>query len=635
MGLIPKETIEQVLASTDIVDLIGSYIPLKRAGTGYKANCPFHHEKTPSFNVSPHKQFYHCFGCGKSGNAIGFVMDHEGLLFMDALKRLASKAGVHLEEKPDDPKARAARKSRGRILDLHREASAFYHERLKTDPDCQHARDYLKRRGFGREMAEKWEIGWMPENPKTFLDWARSKKYTGKELVDCGFAGLKDADRPAAGIYVRFRDRLMFPIHNEVGDVIAFSGRQLRDDPKTGKYINSPETDIFKKSNVLFALDKAKKSILKEKTVIICEGQIDAIACHEGGVENVVAPLGTACTAQHARILKRYAKTAVLCYDGDNAGIKASERAFRELAPEGLSVKVVKLPAGDDPDTYLRAHGVGGFRKKVEEAREFFDFKIETARAKGLLDSAEGRAELARECTDLLASMDDHAARDHQINIVSTLLGLTSSTLREGIGKSIKRAAAQASRPVNRRDGEREAIPETRAYPLDRTVGYLCHLALVSAPAQHFLSEQFETLHEAKAWVEGVPLLEKILAAAPDPGSSAVVNAFVGGLKPGEQKSLHRVMGVNEAIVQDGMQSAEQALGMLSSLVLQKRDAAVKSALKEPGIASDRMKQLLEEAKEIAGLLRWSGRSQYDDELPQETIKPEKTPWEKWKKNRG
>jgi DNA primase len=239
-------------------------------------------------------------------------MEHEGLLFMDALKRLATKAGVHLEEEPDDPNARAAKRSRGKLLDIHREASAFFHELLKTDPQCQHARDYLKSRGFGREMAERWEIGWMPENSRVFLDWARSKNYTGKDLCASGLASLKDEDRPANGLYVRFRDRLMFPIRNEVGDVIAFSGRQLKDDPRSGKYINSQETDIFKKSNVLFALDRAKKAILKEKAVILCEGQIDAIACHEGGVENAIAPLGTAFTAQHARILKRYAQTAVL-----------------------------------------------------------------------------------------------------------------------------------------------------------------------------------------------------------------------------------------------------------------------------------------------------------------------------------
>jgi DNA primase len=633
VGLIAKETIEQVLAATDIVDLIGSYIPLKRAGTSYKANCPFHHEKSPSFNVSPSKQFYHCFGCGKSGNAIGFVMDHEGLVFMDALKKLAVKAGVHLEEEPDDPQARAARRSRGRLLDLHREASAFFHELLKTDPVCQHARDYLKSRGFGKEMAERWEIGWMPDNPQTFLDWARSRNFTGKDLVASGLTSLRDENRPAAGLYVRFRDRLMFPIRNEVGDVIAFSGRQLRDDPKSGKYINSPETDIFKKSNVLFALDRAKKAILKEKTVILCEGQIDAISCHERGVENAIAPLGTAFTSQHARILKRYAQTAVLCFDADLAGMKACERAFRELTPEGLSVKVVELPAGDDPDTFLKAYGVEGFRKEVEQARDFFDFKIESGRKNGRLETAEGRTEMTRECTELLAVMGDHAARDQQINVVASMLGVGSSTLRQNIGLAAKKAKAMAGRTLNRDDSNQAEETVIQAAPLDRTVGYLCHLAITSAPAQHFLNEQFETLHEAKAWVAGIGLLEKILAAAPDPSSNAAVNAFLSSLRKSEQIALHEQMGSVEIKSDDGLHSAEQALGMLSSIVLQKRDASVKAALNEVGLTLERMKELLEEAKEIAGLLRWTGRSLYDDELPQETQKAEKKPWEKkWKK---
>jgi len=632
VGLIPKETIEQVLASTDIVDLISSYIPLKRAGSGYKANCPFHNEKTPSFNVSPTKQFYHCFGCGKSGNAIGFVMDHEGLVFMDALKKLASKAGVHLEEEPDNPQARAARRSRGKLLDLHRESAAFFHELLKSDPQCQHARDYLKGRGFGKEMAERWEIGWMPENSAQFLNWARERKYTGKDLISAGLAGLRDEDRPSAGLYVRFRDRLMFPIRNEVGDVIAYSARQLREDPKTGKYINSPETDIFKKSNVMFGLDRAKKAILKEKTAIICEGQIDAIACHEQGIENAVAPLGTACTTQHARILKRYAPLIVLCYDADNAGVKACERAFRELAPEGLTVKVAELPVGDDPDTFIKNHGADAFREKISSAVDFFDFKIETGRKSGRFDTIEGRTELTRECTDLIAVMGDHAARDQQINVVASMLGTGSATLREGIGIAVRRAKSQAERAVRRPDADEPEERVVEALPMDRTVGYLCHLALSSAPAQHFLCEQFEALHDAKSWVEGVGLLEKILAASPDPESSAAINAFVSSLRKGEQMALNREMGSVEISGEEGLQSAEQALGMLSSLVLQKRDAALKAALKKPGISPERMRELLEEAKEIAGLLRWSGRSIYDDELAQETIKAVKKPWEKWKK---
>lgn len=631
MGLVSKEKIEEVLAATDIVDLIGSYIPLKRAGTGYKANCPFHNEKTPSFNVSPSRQFYHCFGCGASGDAINFVKEHEGLLFMDALKKLATRAGVVVEDVPDDPKARAARRLRGRMLDLHREAAGYFHEQLKRNEDAQHARDYLKGRGFGREMAEGWEIGWMPMAGEEFLAWARERKYTGNELVRAGLAGQKQEGRPEAGVYVRFRDRLMFPIRNEVGDVIAFSGRQLRHDPKTGKYVNSPETDIFKKANVLFGLDRSKKAILKCGTVLLCEGQIDVIACHEAGVGNAIAPLGTAFTEEHARILKRYAKTAVICFDADTAGVKATERAFRGLSPEGLAVRVVRLPEGGDPDGFIRERGVEEFSGMVEKAEDYFDFRIEMGRRAGRLETAEGRAELTRECVDLLACMGDHAARDQRINVVASMLGVTATTLREGIVKALRRNEFQR-RKAGRREGEGGkggGGERPRAMVLDRTVGFLCRLALSSGPAQHFLNEQFETLHEAKAWVEGVPLLEKVLAGSPDTGSNAAVNAFLGTLREDERMALNREMGEADGVVDDGLQAAEAALGMLSSVVLQKRDAAVKAALKEPGISAERMVALLEQSKEIAGLLRWTGRSLYDDELPQETIRRLRKPWEK------
>jgi len=227
--------------------------------------------------------------------------------------------------------------------------------------------------------------------------------------------------------------------------------------------------------------------------------------------------------------------------------------------------------------------------------------------------------------------MGDHAARDQQINVVSTMLGLGSVTLREGISNAVRKAKVQAQRPVRGQQEEQTAAVEP--IPLDRTVGYLCHLALTSAPAQHFLSEQFETLHEAKQWVEGIALLEKILAASPDTTSNAAVNAFLAGLRKSEQLALHKEMGAISSASEDGLQAAERTLGMLSSIVLQKRDAAVKAALQEPGLTPERMRELLEEAKEIAGLLRWTGRSSFNDELPPETKKAEKKPWEKWKKS--
>ena len=298
-----------------------------------------------------------------------------------------SGPGCRIIEEEFDPKADESRRSRGRLLDIHREATAFFHELLMKDPAAAHARDYMKSRGFGSAMAANWSVGWMPDNPRRFLDWAKSRKFTGRELVDSGIVKLQEDNNPRSGLYVRFQDRLMFPIRNEIGDVIAFSARQLRENKNSGKYINSPETAIFKKSKVFFALDRAKKPILTEKAALLCEGQLDAICCHEHGITHAIATSGTACTREHARLLKRYTSNVLICYDADNAGMAAVEKAYRELVPEGLGVRVVEMPAGDDPDTYLKTHGEEAFRQLLSNAKEFFDFKLERAKATGLFDS--------------------------------------------------------------------------------------------------------------------------------------------------------------------------------------------------------------------------------------------------------
>jgi len=626
---IPKESIEQVLGATDIVELVGSYLPLKRAGSQFRANCPFHHEKTPSFYVNPARQSFHCFGCGKGGDAISFVRDHENLPFLEAVRKLASRAGVQIREEEQDPEADQKRKSKGRLLDLHREAATFFHDLLLKDPAAAHARDYLKGRGFGREMAVNWTVGWMPENARTFLDWARSRKFTGRELVDSGIAYLREEGNAASGIRVRFRDRLMFPIRNEIGDVIAFSGRQLRADPNSGKYVNSPETFIFRKSKVLFALDRAKKPILKEKAALVCEGQLDVISCHELGIEHAIAPLGTAFTREHARLLRRYTSHVLICYDADKAGLAAAERLFRELVPEGLSVRVVCMPAGDDPDTYLKSHGVDAFRQLLAEAKEFFDFKLENARAQGTLDSAAGRAAALTECAEILALVSDFAARENQINGVATHLQTSATVLRQEIAKLKAKPQRNRAEATHMTD---ESAPPTEPTPMHRIVAFLCHLALTSAAAQHLLGEQFETLHEAARWLEGISLLESVLAVAPDPASNAAVNAFLGGLPEADRLALTQEV-VLEGAPLDGMQAAEHALALLSATVLQRRDAAVKAALKEPGISPERMLGLLEEAKEISALLRGIGqRTEFDDELPASTWKPKAPAWKKWHK---
>lgn len=629
MAQIPKETIEKVLESTDIVDLISSYIPVKRAGSAFKANCPFHHEKTPSFTISPQRQTFHCFGCGKHGSAIGFVMDYEGLPFVEALKKLASKAGVPIIEEAIDPEAERARKSKGKLMDLLRETAAFMHERLLKDPEAAHARDYMKSRGFGKEMAVRWSVGWMPRDSRVFKEWVRSRNYTGRDLDAAGLAGMKEEGNPRAGLYIRFTDRLMFPIRNEIGDVIGFSGRKLREDQQGGKYQNSPETIIFKKSNVLFALDRAKQPILKAKFALLCEGQLDTICCHEAGIEQAIATQGTALTTQHARILKRYTTNVVLCYDADGAGIEASEKAFRELVAEGLTARVVELPAGDDPDSFLKAHGKEAFQKLITEAKEFFDSKLGRAKALGLLGSAAQRAAVTKQCVDLLAAMSDAAAREHQMNVVAIYLGISVSALQEAIAKAKKF-------PQRGERGMPGAAEVEMAEPtkLHRIVSTLCHLALTSSAAQHFLAEQFETLHESQRWIEGIPLLERIISAAPDPESSAARNVFTEGLPESDRLALSMDSHDWSESDIDGMQAAEHSLASLSAVVLQRRDAAVKAAMKEPGLSIERLTVLLEEAKEIASLLKGiTNRSEFDDQLAAATYKPKEPAWKKkWEK---
>ena len=328
MPRIPDETVQQVLGATDIVELIASYgLDLKRAGGDFKTHCPFHNEKTPSFNVSPGRQTYRCFGCGEGGNAVGFVMAYENLPFPEALRKLAARSNITIEEGEYDPQEDRRRRRLSRLKLLHNQAARFMHSLLLEDPGAEHARQYLKSRGYDRGMAGRWSLGWMPRNTDVFLDWARDAGFTGKELLHSGITKLREEDNPRSGLWVRFGDRLMFPIHNERDDVIAFSGRKLREEQGGGKYINSPETPIFKKSNVFFGLHKAIRHM--RDYAVLCEGQLDVIACHEAGVKNAVATQGTACTNEHARLLKRYTGSdkVVICFDSDSAGHDAAHHS--------------------------------------------------------------------------------------------------------------------------------------------------------------------------------------------------------------------------------------------------------------------------------------------------------------------
>jgi DNA primase len=592
---ISRETTEQILAATDIVDLIGSYIEVKRSGTKFVALCPFHNEKSPSFNINQHRQFFHCFGCKKSGDAITFVREYENLTFTDAVKKLASRAGIAVVEEAVDPKEDRARRQRGRQLDVHREVAGFLHQMLFTR-EATHAREYMKSRGFGKEMAERWMIGWMPEDPRVFMDWAREKKLTGRELVDAGIFVQKEQ----GGIYVRFRDRLMFPIRNEHGDVIAFSGRQLREDPRSGKYINSPETVVFKKSHVLFALERARKAILTEKAVVICEGQVDTICCHEQGIENVVGTQGTALTTHHAKLLRRYAKNVILCFDSDKAGQAATVKAFEVLAAEGLPVRVARMPVGEDPDSFMKAHGADGFREILAESVDFFDFRIDRAAAMNELGDLQQRSNFARTCARELAFVGDAVAREGMINHVATRLRTGVPELRDAVLREIRFAKNKPEVKDRNAPLEPEKIEPIAMDPL---VGYLCSLALHSGSAQDWLGEQYETLHEAAEDIEGVPVLESILSARPDPASPASVNAFLAAMPEPYRLALHADSNFHSDPPEHWQPAAEEAVARVSAKALLRRDARVTAELSKPDLTPADMTRLLQEAKLIHHLI--------------------------------
>lgn len=387
MPLFSPAFIERVRAASDIVDVVGASLPLKRAGTNFVALCPFHTEKSPSFNVSPSRQIFHCFGCKAGGDVFGFVQKYESLPFTEAVERLAERARIPIEYE-GNPNASRDRGVKDQLLRLHEALAVRWQNCLANEAAGQVARDYLQRRGVSPDSIKEFRIGAAPDAWDDTVNWA---KRNGFDLDLCQQAGVVVQKEDSKHCYDRFRGRLMFPICDEQGRVIAFSGRILVGDEKIAKYVNSPETPLFTKGRVLYALDKAKRAILDAGHAIICEGQLDTIACHAAGVRNAIAPQGTALTADHARILRRYAPEVILCFDGDKAGRNAAIRSLDQCMGSGLSLRVASIPPPDDPDSFLKAHGAEPFRALLAKAQAFFDFYLEHLIAENDLRSDVGR----------------------------------------------------------------------------------------------------------------------------------------------------------------------------------------------------------------------------------------------------
>ena len=518
---IPSQTIEQIAAANDIVEVIGAYFPLRRAGTNFKALCPFHQEKTPSFTVSPQRQTFHCFGCGVGGSVFRFVMDYEHVDFPAAVRKLGARVGIPIVEERGAVDEDRQHEARRVALQLHAEAAEWFQENLLKRDIGKPARDYLKQRGIDRPVAKNWQIGYAPDEWDAFLKWAQQRGYQRRQLLQSGLVKLRDEEKPESDVYDRFRGRVMFPICNDVGEVIAFSGRLLGKDDEGAKYINSPETPLFRKGSVLFGLHKSKRALIDANCAIVCEGQLDLITLFEAGIANVVAPQGTAFTEAQARVLKRFVSEVVLCFDADAAGKKAAERSLDALLQNDLIVRVAEMPPGEDPDSLLRRNGKEDFENRITGARDFFDYWIDREAAATNLESLGAKMELARRLAETVSHVHDPLMRGQVSNKVSARLGVAVSDFENLLSKQ-------------RRSGFEAAKTRAQAAvapPHD--VAMICLLAMRDEGARNFLRAQ--NWREVLAQTPHADLLGRILEADLDVNEAASLNTFMASLDPSEE----------------------------------------------------------------------------------------------------
>jgi DNA primase len=421
---IPDEKIDEVRSASDIVDIISSYVTLKKRGKNYVGLCPFHQEKTPSFNVSPERQMYHCFGCGVGGNVFTFVMEHDKVSFVEAVRSLAERAGISLPPPGTQDNAEAT-ENEG-LFAVCRTTARFFYDNMMTTTEGKLALEYFHHRAFSDEIIRKFGLGY------SMNAWDSLVRYAEREKLDLGAfekAGLVLRREEGSGHYDRFRGRAMFPIFSPSGRVIAFGARKLREDDQLGKYINSPETPIFNKSRVLYGLFQSKETIREKEYAILVEGYADLISVFQAGIQNIVASSGTALTEEQIRLLSRYTKNITLVYDADSAGSKATMRGVDLIIENGLEVKVAELPAGEDPDSFVRKQGGAAFQSLLDHAVTFLEFKANTYRLEGMFDSPDRKTRAIRSIVQTIAKMKDELRRNLYIQTLAEKYGIYESVL--------------------------------------------------------------------------------------------------------------------------------------------------------------------------------------------------------------
>ena len=454
--MIDRDTIDRIYAAADIVEVINDYVTLKRKGVNYQACCPFHNEKTPSFVVSPSKGLYKCFGCGKGGNAVSFVMEHENITYPEALKIVAKKYGIEIKEREQTEEDVLRNNNRESMFMLNSWASEYFSNTLhNTDEGISIGLSYFRQaRGFSESTIKKFGLGFCPSGGDKMTQDALRAGYKEEFLLSTGLTLKREED---GRLYDRFRERVMFPVHNVSGRVVAFGGRTLRTDKKVAKYQNSPESEIYSKKNEIYGLFFAKKAIQQQNYAIMVEGYTDVISMHQSGVENVVASSGTSLTTEQIRLLARFTKNITVMYDGDSAGQHASLRGIDMILKEGLNVRVVLLPAEDDPDSFARSHSAEEVRNYVaQNSTDFISYKAKLLLADAGDDPIK-RSEVVKDMVQSIAEIPDAIQRSLYIKECAALMNISDDIL-------LREVARMRMRSLGDREAEEFVNRESRRY---------------------------------------------------------------------------------------------------------------------------------------------------------------------------
>ena len=472
--MIPKETVDLILDTARVEEVIGDFVTLKRRGASYVACCPFHNEKTPSFHVTPSKGIYKCFGCGKAGSAVGFVMDYEHMTYPEALRYLARKYNIEVKEEEETAEQIAARQRSESLMAVSEFARNFFCEQLKGGEGRAVGYQYYRTRSIEDTTIEKWSLGWAPSGKTGLVDAARKAGYKDEYLVAAGLA-IQQED---GTLIDKFRERVMFPIHSVSGRVIAYSGRTLKAD-NPAKYVNSPETEIYIKSRNLLGIYFAKSEIAKQDRCILVEGNVDVVMMHQMGITNVVASCGTSLTEEQIRLIKRFTENITIMYDGDKAGLHAALRAIGMILKEGMNPRVVFLPDGDDPDSFSRKH-------TLEQVREFISaheqdgitFKTDLL-LKDAGDDPLKKANLINEIADTVADIPDAIKRQVYVDAVARRFGIEADIIQERVRKTRSAAKQPEIRSASglgmTKDNSKDSDRATSVIPSEASVSHNEH----------------------------------------------------------------------------------------------------------------------------------------------------------------